>query len=117
VINARNIFGLVLIVLFVIYDLFHIHGNSFWASYYYVTWNLIGIYAFRYILKSSKDKLLRVIMKIFMGVTVFELILNTYSFFNIERFRELNHTKELGCAVVCCVIIFLIYSRHERMVR
>jgi hypothetical protein len=65
-------------------------------------------------LKATKDRLLKIIHKGIMGVSLFILLLNLYSFFDMRLFKIINQSREseIGIIIVFVLLMFIIYSKH-----
>jgi hypothetical protein len=111
-INVRNIFGIVFIILVSIYMLFGDPDSFNWGSYYFCVWNLIIIWISSMAIKIYRDKLHGIIVKIIMGISLSKFFLNAYSFFDINIFNKINRSYEIGAVMVGCIIIFLIYKKY-----
>jgi len=115
-ITAKNIFGLILVLLVAAYMIFADVDSDIWGSFYFCVWNLICLWFGHLLLKSYRDKILSIVIKIIMGVSILKLFLNVYSFFDIDIFNKINRSHEAGGVVVGCILIFLIYS-NGRLVK
>jgi heme/copper-type cytochrome/quinol oxidase subunit 4 len=128
VINQRNISGVLLIFSFAIYLIFGKAGDTsdmilkdahiieLWDSYYFMNLNLLVIYLSILGLKCYRDKLSRIIVKVFLGVAIGKLLLNLYSFMDMNSFDKINTSSEAGAIIVSCIVVFLIY-RSNGMVK
>jgi hypothetical protein len=125
VINHRNISGVLLVLSFAIYLIFSKAGDTSdmnlkdalvierWDSYYFINLNLLVIYLSRLALKSYRDKLTRIIIQVFIGVSWVKLLLNLYSFIDMDVFDKINTSSEAGAIIVSCIVVFLIYRSNE----
>lgn len=128
-INQRNISGVLLVISFAIYLIFSKAGDTtgmsleekyiieLWDSYYFVNGSLLIIYLGRLALKCYRDKLTTLIVTVFMGVSVIKLLLNLYSFVDMDIFDKINTSSEVGAIIVSCIVVFLIYRSNERLVK
>jgi len=112
-INQRNISGLLLIVLIAVYKLFADPDMDFWRSYYFTIIDLTLLFSFTLLLKFIRDSISRIIFKIIIGITMLDLLLSFYSFFDMETFNKINRSYEIGGIIIFTVLIFLFYSRYE----
>lgn len=113
-INARNISGLLIIICMSIYFLFGDPDSFFWCGFYFSLWNFISVYLCSLALKSYRDLLLRIVLKIIMGISLAKLFFSIYSFFDIDIYNKINRSYESGGFLVGCILIFLIYTKYER---
>jgi hypothetical protein len=94
----------------VVYILIGDPDSFLWGSYYFVTWNTV-IFSISYLyLKSQRDRMTRILIQIFMGVTLSKILFNFFSFFCRDIFDRINKGEEIGVVVTCSVLIFIIYS-------
>lgn len=110
--DSRNIFGFIAIIAFAIYKIFGNPDNDYWSGFYFCTVNSTFIWACWLVMKFYRDKLLRIFMKILMGISLAEFALNIISFFDVDFFNKINRSYEAGAIVVSCVLIFLIYKAN-----
>jgi hypothetical protein len=128
VINQRNISGVLLVLSFAIYLIFGKAGDTSdmipkdaleierWDSYYFINLDLLVIYLSILGLKCYRDKLHRIIVKVFLGVAMGKLLLNLFSFVDMDIFDKINTSSEAGVIIVSCIVVFLIYRSNERLV-
>lgn len=101
----------------VVYFLFGKIGSIFWDGLYFCTWNSVLVYLCHLLINKFRDKLLNIILKLIMGVSVFKLIFSIYSFFDIEIYNTINNSYHAGGVIVSCMVIFLIYRNHGQLVK
>lgn len=92
------------------------HIIELWDSYYFMNLNLLVIYLSILGLKCYRDKLSRIIVKVFLGVAMGKLLLNLFSFMDMDIFDKINTSSEAGAIIVSCIVVFLIY-RSNGMVK
>ena len=97
----------------VVYFLFGDASNLQWARYDFANQSLMTIFLGSIIIKSNRNKLLNIIVKIFMGIAFFKLMLNAYGFIDMDAFNKINNAYFSGGAIVGCILIFLLYRRYE----
>ena len=100
-----------------IYMLFGDPDCFYWGGFYYCTFSFTVVWLGSMVLKSTRDKLLTILVKIIMGISLFSLVLNLYSFFDVEIFNKINRAYETGGVIVGSVIIFLTHNRNELVKR
>jgi hypothetical protein len=88
-----------------------------WDSYYFINLDLLVIYLSRLVLKCYRDTLSRIISKVFLGVAMGKLLLNLFSFVDMDIFDKINTSGEAGAIIVSCIVVFLIYRGNERLVK
>jgi hypothetical protein len=110
-INTRNISGLLIFIALVVYIVLGDPDNSLWSSFYYVTWNALVLYLGNIVLRSQRDLITKIIIKLFMGVALVGVIFNLYRVIDIEGYNSINRGWEVGIIMACAALIFLIYSK------
>ena len=116
-IKARHISGSLIIMAMVPYFLFGDADDMQWARYDFANQSLMTILLCALVIRAYRDKLTRIIAKIFMGIASFKLLFNSYGFIDMGVFDKINNAYWTGGVIVGCIIIFLIYRSYELVKR
>jgi membrane associated rhomboid family serine protease len=69
------------------------------------------------LLKSQRDKGVRIAVQIFMGIALFKVLFNLYGFIDMNIFETANNSHWSGGAIGGCILVFLIYKRYGMVKR
>jgi hypothetical protein len=82
-----------------------------WARYDFATEAILVIFFGNLLLRSIRDKAMRIAIKIFIGIGIFKLLFNIYGFINEDVFNTANDSFWIGGMIVGCILSFIIYSK------
>jgi membrane protease YdiL (CAAX protease family) len=122
-INVKEISGIGLIIIMFIYIIRGNPDNPLWSSYDFTVQDLLMLFIIfcpsltSYKLKQNKNKTMAYILSAILGVTIFKLIFDLFSFPYPKVWNEINRTYEIGGILLIYVIVIILYKRYGRLVK